>query len=94
MLLRSESLLTAGPSHCLLHFFLHFPSRPFAVIHRQLNDFETVFDEAVLDICIHRGFHVETRSVIHFNHPRLKLLVQHDVKSKQFEAAIWLLCLT
>ena len=56
-----------------------------------LNNLERILKETSLDSFVHGCVCSKRRGVVYFKHPRLKFLVEHDIKAKQFKAAVRLL---
>ena len=56
-----------------------------------LNYLECVLDESTLNSLVNSRVSPERRSVVNLEHPRLQLLVEHDIEAKQFETAVRLL---
>ena len=77
----SQSLESVWREHCLLIFLLHFPSCSLPMVHRHLNDVEAVFNKRILHLSIYIRIRIETRRVVHLDHPGLQLLVQHNVEA-------------
>ena len=61
------------------------------MLNTQLDNLQSVLDQASFDRFIDRCIRAERGRVIDLKHPWLQLLVQHDVKSKQLKAAVGLL---
>ena len=93
MLFRAESLV-AILLDLLFHFEFHLLPHLAPMFHRQLQYFEGVPNEVLLDLRINASICAKTRRVIHLNHPRFQLLIEHDVKAKQFKANVWFFGLT
>lgn len=77
-----------------LHFLLELPGNSLAVFHTHLYNLEGVPYETSLDLLINSSICIERRRMVYFKHPWPQLLVEHDIESKEFEAAIGFLCLT
>ena len=77
----------------LLHLLFELPADLLPMINAHLNDLKSVLDEATLDSCVNVGVSSKRRRVVHLEHPRLQLLIEHDVEAKQLKANVRLLCL-
>jgi len=90
VLLRCQPLV-----HVLLnlnfHLLLHFISNLLSLVDTKLDDLQGVPNEIVLDFAIDGGVRRKRGRVVDFQHPRLQLVVEHDVEAEQFEANVWLL---
>ena len=78
----------------LLHLLLHLVCDAFAVFDAHLDDLECVAEQATLDSLINLCVGAERWSVVNFKHPGLEFLIEHDIETEQFKAAIRLLSLT
>ena len=79
--------------HLLSHFILHLPLDFLALFNWQLDNLKTVMYQLIFHnvVCLSVG--VKAWCVVHFQHPWLQFLVQHDVKAKQLKAAVWFFAL-
>ena len=59
----------------------------------QLEDLKSVLDHVMLYIVVKLGVGFETGHVINFQHPWLKFMIQHYIKTKKITAGIRFFCL-